>query len=185
MKVSSVIDGTAAERAYIQKGDIITALDGVRVHSHSELVRERDKHEPGDYFTLTVISGGSTIDIEAQFDDCPKDEAPVVEEEIIIEETPEIQPTLNNNVLQLQSFDAYPNPTYGAVNVRFQGEAVPTKVKVIDVTGKVVYQEDVDDFDGIYNRDLNLENVTPGALIVNIQQGSKMFSKSLILLPRA
>lgn len=186
MKVSSVIDGTAAERAYIQKGDIITALDGVATRSHSELVRERDKHEPGDYFTLTIISGGSTIDIEAQFDECPTDEVPVIEEEILTEEAPEIniKPTIDNT-LQLESFDAYPNPTYGAVNMRFRGEAVPTKVKIIDVTGKTVYSEDVPSFDGVYNRDLNLDNATPGALVIYIQQGNRMFTKSLILLPRA
>lgn len=184
MKVSSVIKGTAAERAYIQPGDIITALDGVATRSHGELVRERDKHEPGDYFTLTIISGGSKIDIEAQFDDCPKDEKPVIEEEILTEEIPEIQPTIDNT-LQLESFDAYPNPTYGAVNVRFRGAAVPTKVKIVDVTGKTVYTEDVPDFDGAYSRDLNLENATPGALIVYIQQGQRGLTKSLILLPKA
>jgi len=184
MKVSSVIDGTAAERSYIQPGDIITALDGVSTPSHSALVRERDKHEPGDYFTLTIISGESTIDVEAQFDDCPTDEEPVIEEEIITQEIPQIQPTINNN-LQLESFDAYPNPTYGAVNIRFQGEAVATKVKIVDVTGKTVYEEDVPNFDGVYNRDLNLEKATHGALIVYVQQGHKMFTKSLILLPKA
>ncbi len=187
MKISSVLKGTSAERAYLQQGDIITALDGVPTRSHSELVRERDKHEPGDYYTLTIISAGSTIDIEAQFDECPKDE-PVVEEEILTEETPEVQPEIQpeiDNTLQLESFDAFPNPTYGAVNIRFQGSAVPTKVRIIDVTGKTVFQDDIGNFDGIYNRDLNLENATPGALIVNIQQGNKMFSKSLILLPRA
>ncbi len=184
MKVSRVIDGTAAERSFIQAGDIITALDGVPVHSHNELVRERDKHEPGDYFTLTIISSGSTIDVEAQFDDCPTDEEPVVEEEIIVEEIPEIQPTLDNS-LQIESFDAYPNPTYGAVNIQFQGEAVSTKVRIVDVTGKTVFSDDIENFDGFYNRDLILENATPGALIVHIQQGQRAFSKSLILLPKA
>ena len=184
MKVSSVIKGTSAERAYIQPGDIITALDGVSTRSHSELVRERDKHEPGDYYTLTIISGGSTIDIDAQFDECPKDEEPEIEEEVITEEIPQIQPSISNT-LQLESFDAYPNPTYGAVNIRFQGEAVPTNIKIIDVTGKTVYSEDVPNFDGIYNRDLVLENATPGALIVHVQQGQRAFSKSLILLPKA
>lgn len=184
MKVRSVIEGTAAERSYIQPGDVITALDGVPTRSHQELVRERDKHEPGDYFTLTIINNGQAIDIEAQFDDCPEDEVPAPDEETPVEEIPEITPSIDNT-LQLESFDAFPNPTYGAVNMRFQGEAVPTIVMIIDVNGKTVFREEVKNFDGIYNRDVNLENVAPGALIVNIQQGRQMFSKSLILLPRA
>ena len=90
------------------------------------------------------------------------------------------------NTLELNDYNAFPNPTYGQFNLRFQADPVPTRVRVIDVNGKVVYNQVINQFDGIYNDQINLSaKATPGTLFVQILQGQKVVSKKIVLVPRA
>lgn len=188
--ITRVIPGTSAEAAELQEGDIITALDGVPVGTHNEIVYERDKHDPGDWYTLTLIRDGETIDVEAQFKSCDKEdekeeiiEEVVVEEEVVDEELPA---TIKiDRELKLEAWNAFPNPTFGQLNVRFQGEAVPTSFRIIDAVGKVIYQEDMPQFDGFYNKELSFPDATPGSIFLQVQQGERAVVKKVVLLNRA
>ena len=188
VRVTGVINGTPASETNLERGDYITALDGIAVHSHKELLSERNKHNPGDRFLITYTRDGVESDEIAYFKDCPKETTPVVED--LIEETPPVvempeitQPT--DNTLNIEGLDAYPNPTYGDVKLDFQAEAIPTTVRVVDIQGRVIFQETLNNFDGKYNRDLDLSDGTPGVLSINITQGGKVFTKNIVLLARA
>ncbi|TGB08902.1 S1C family serine protease, partial [Streptomyces palmae] len=54
----AVNPGGPGDRAGIEPGDVITAVDGVRVHSGSELIVKIRSHRPGDRLRLTVERGG-------------------------------------------------------------------------------------------------------------------------------
>ncbi|MBI5915703.1 MAG: PDZ domain-containing protein [Bacteroidetes bacterium] len=183
--VSGIIPGWPAEAAGLQAGDRITALDGVPVNTHNELVIERDKHKSGEFFTINYLRNGQPGEVEAQFKVCPKDEVapPVVEEQVV--ETPKPAVQLIDNTLQLQELNAYPNPTLGDLNVTFRGEAMPTTVTITDVNGKVVHNESLPNFDGYYNRDLNVSKGAPGTLLLTIRQDGKVVTTPVILLNRA
>ena len=135
VKITGVIDDTPAHEAKLLKGDYITAIDGIEVHSHNELLAERNKHNPGDRFLVTYTRGGVEYDVTATFKDCPQ---PVKEQpKQIIEEQQEEAPivevpvvTPSNNSLKVEGMDAYPNPTYGDVTLRFKAEAKPTTVRI-------------------------------------------------------
>jgi hypothetical protein len=160
-------------------------MDGINVNSFNELLVERNKHQPGDDFVLTILREGNPMIVEAQFLTCDQtEEAPIEEiiEPTIIQDAP-VQ--LIENGLQLEELSAFPNPTYGKFTLRFQGEAVPTKVRVTDITGRMIYSENLNSFDGMYNRELQIDNATPGNMIVTVQQGSKVISEQVLLLPRA
>ena len=191
VKVTGVIDKTPASEANLERGDYITALDGIAVHTHKELLRERNKHNPGDRFLITYTRNGQEFDEVAYFKDCPK---PTVKDETIveeiIEETPPVveAPQINqpsDNTLKVEGMSAYPNPTYGDVKLNFQAEALPTNVRIVDIQGRVLFQEALNNFDGNYNRDLNVSNGTPGVLAITITQGGKVFTKNIVLLARA
>lgn len=191
VKVSGVINETPASISGVQKGDLIVALDDIYVNSHAELLRERNKHNPGDYFTLTVFREGQELDIDAQFLDCDEETEEIIEE-IEVEEVPGSdgglleQPSIDiNNTLDLEDYRAFPNPTYGEVNVSFIAEAVATDLQIVDATGKVIYQEDLPFFDGQYNKEIDLSNGTPGVIIINIRQGDKIVAKKVVLMARA
>lgn len=55
---------SAAEKAGIKIGDVITGIDGVPVETIEELNREKEKHKAGDVVTLTVIREDDTIKIK-------------------------------------------------------------------------------------------------------------------------
>lgn len=197
--VSNIIGDTPAEKYGIKAGDVITSFDGVTVNSFGELLRERNKHEAGDWFKVKVEREGQFTEITAQFKDCDQEieeeliieeveeeVLPVITETIVPKEEPALPETVIDNTLELNDYQAFPNPTYGQFNLRFSSEAVPTLVRVVDVNGKVVYKENINQFDGYYNKPINLlNNAAPGTLILQIIQGQKVRSEKIVLVPRA
>ncbi|MER6348503.1 trypsin-like peptidase domain-containing protein [Streptomyces sp. NPDC001595] len=55
---SAVTAGGPGDRAGIEPGDVITAVDGQRVHSGEELIVKTRAHRPGDRLELTVLRDG-------------------------------------------------------------------------------------------------------------------------------
>lgn len=190
VRISGVIDGTPAKAGNLQSGDIITALDDQPVHSNAELVIERNKHQPGDQFRMTVLRDGNTFEVEATFKACPKDkETPVPVTPEVVElgkvntETPQVLVS-PETTLELDAFDAYPNPTLGPVNIQFEAKAVPTTIRITDISGKMVYNNQLKQFSGTFNEQINLDGNSPGIYTVSIQQEGKVFVKKIILLSR-
>lgn len=184
IKVSDVIEGTSAEAAGVQDGDVILAMDGIAVNSFAELLTERNKHQPGEAFVLTVQRNEQVLDIEAQFQKCGDSEE--VSEEAQPETPVEIpaSPSIDNT-LELIEFAAYPNPTVGNLNIRFTSEAAPIEVSISDVSGRILFRDVVDDFDGNYSKEVNVHKGTPGALSLQIMQNGQLLTKQIILLNRA
>ena len=61
--VEDVIAGYPAEESGIKAGDIITAVDGIKVESPFELVAQILRFEPGDSVTISVDRDGQSIDL--------------------------------------------------------------------------------------------------------------------------
>jgi putative serine protease PepD len=59
-KVGEVASGAPADKAGLQTGDVITAVDGSTVTSSDQLVAALAAHSPGDQVELRVVRGGST-----------------------------------------------------------------------------------------------------------------------------
>ena len=76
-------DGPAAA-AGIQKGDIITAVDGDAVASADGLIIELREHEVGDKVTMTVVRGKDEVEVEVELG---SDEALQAEQEDVSQDT--------------------------------------------------------------------------------------------------
>lgn len=189
VRVSGIIHDTPAEKYQVQSGDVILAMDGVPVNTFNELLTERNKHQPGEAFVLTVFRNGEIQDIDAKFNTCDQEETsleePVEEAIVLLEDQQADLPELELPTLQLEAYSAFPNPTYGALNVAFEAPAVPTTLVITDLAGKVVYQENLNQFDGQYAKELDLRNITPGVLFLTVQQADKRWTEKVILLARA
>ncbi|MEU8435066.1 trypsin-like peptidase domain-containing protein [Streptomyces sp. NPDC029216] len=61
----AVVAGGPGARAGIRPGDVITKVDGVRVHGGDELIIKIRAHRPGDHLSLTVLREGQerTLDV--------------------------------------------------------------------------------------------------------------------------
>jgi serine protease Do len=57
-KVETVTKGSAAEKAGLKKGDVITKLDDKAVYSQDEIAAEVKKHKPEDKLTVTFKRDG-------------------------------------------------------------------------------------------------------------------------------
>ncbi|MGC4944667.1 trypsin-like peptidase domain-containing protein [Streptomyces sp. DT224] len=60
---SPVTAGGPADKAGIEADDVITEVDGKRVHSGEELIVKIRSHRPGDRLQLTVTRGGKDLSI--------------------------------------------------------------------------------------------------------------------------
>ncbi len=69
--IQSTEHGGAANRAGIQKGDIVTHVGDTRVQSVTELTRALRDYEPGDTSTITVYRSGERHVLEITFDERP------------------------------------------------------------------------------------------------------------------
>ncbi|NJB86865.1 Do/DeqQ family serine protease [Lewinella marina] len=60
--VAEVMEGSAAQEAGIQSGDVIVAVDGVRTLRSSTLLEQLGRHRPGDQVTITAERDGKQRD---------------------------------------------------------------------------------------------------------------------------
>jgi hypothetical protein len=139
---------------------------------------------------------GEVQRVDARFLACEAEQPSQVEEELPLDGLPALPETEEESIddaapeegsrlLQLKNYKAFPVPSYGDVQVQFEAEAKPTTVQLIDATGKVIYTEQLNNFDGEYNKELNLREAASGNIILSIRQGDKTVAKTLLLLNRA
>lgn len=64
--ISDVIDGSAAKKAGLAQGQIITAIDDTKVSTMQELKEQINKHEIGDKVTLTVQNTQNSEYVESK-----------------------------------------------------------------------------------------------------------------------
>lgn len=67
--VKTVIKGTPAEKAGMEPGDVVTAIDGQRVDGSSKLRLIVSGRKPGTAVNLTVLRDGKTVPVTATLDE--------------------------------------------------------------------------------------------------------------------
>ena len=67
--VMGVTEGGAADKAGVQRGDIILNFDGVEVNTNADLNAQRDKHKAGDTVKMEIDRGGERMTIEITLDE--------------------------------------------------------------------------------------------------------------------
>jgi len=85
------------------------------------------------------------------------------------------------NDLKLETIKVFPNPSEGQVNVSFQGPKGQVEVRVTDINGKVIFSEVLNQLDGVYNMQLDLNKAAKGNLILSILQGEKVYNERISL----
>ncbi|MBD5139195.1 MAG: trypsin-like serine protease [Ruminococcus sp.] len=72
--VASVEEGSCADIAGIEEGDVIIAADGKDIEDFDALVAAKNSHQPGETMTVTLARSDGNIDLEIILDEAPKDE---------------------------------------------------------------------------------------------------------------
>ncbi|MEZ5196260.1 MAG: T9SS type A sorting domain-containing protein [Bacteroidales bacterium] len=93
-----------------------------------------------------------------------------------------VAPASDENKLEVESLKFYPNPTDGKFNLKFNiAEKGTTEVKIYDLNGKEVYREKLKNFEGQYEKEIDLTGEQKGTYFLHIQQGEKISTKKIIL----
>jgi len=83
--------------------------------------------------------------------------------------------------LKLNEFRAFPNPTQGLVTIEFTTEPVATTVSFFDLSGRQLFREELNAFDGRYNQQFDLTAYSKGTIIVHIQQADQVFTEQVLV----
>jgi serine protease Do len=82
--VQDVVEGGAAEKAGIKKGDVILQINGMPVNSKSELLEIVAQHSPGDKLATSVERDGKPVEISITLENENQTMAIVKDDKIII-----------------------------------------------------------------------------------------------------
>jgi putative serine protease PepD len=69
--VEQLTPGGGAEKAGVQVGDIVTAVDGQPITTMDDLILQIRRHTPGEQATLTILRGGKTTQFKVTVGDRP------------------------------------------------------------------------------------------------------------------
>jgi putative serine protease PepD len=67
-EIDSVVDGTPADDAGLEEGDVIVAVEGTRVTDGIALIVSIRSHQPGETITFTVVRDGDEREVEVTLD---------------------------------------------------------------------------------------------------------------------
>ena len=83
--------------------------------------------------------------------------------------------------LQLETLDIFPNPTDSKLTVQFKAPAGPLNVRIVDLNGKEIVNDERNDFNGDYQETFDLSNQAKGTFILMITQDGQVFTEKIIL----
>jgi|GEM_PF-50815 len=67
----TVLQGSPADKAGLQPGDIITKVNGTAINQSTSLTSLLDKQQVGDKITLTIVRGGKTQNVDVTLEAAP------------------------------------------------------------------------------------------------------------------
>lgn len=100
--VERVEEGSCAEKAGVQKGDIITSIGGTTVESYNELALALRRHRAGEEIELTVYREGDIKTLKGVLDEKPAEPAPQEEPE-----EPQVQQYSGGDAYRMDPFEFF------------------------------------------------------------------------------
>ena len=87
-----------------------------------------------------------------------------------------------DNSLQVEGLNFYPNPTDGRFILRFDTpETGDVDIRIVDMNGRPVYQEELMDFTGTYEKKIDISGNASGIYFLNLGQNDKYLNKKIVL----
>lgn len=197
--INSLIRGGGAEDSGLQEGDALIAIEDEYVNSYNDLLDVLSRYVPGEDVNVTYKRGDQEANVVVTLKawrqmptmantwranvTCDEKKDELLETEVIKEtnSAPVIPTPMFDNTLQVQDFSVFPNPSEGKFRVQFNSTAEPLSVRVTDLTGKVIYRDNLTKFDGIFNDQINVKKYGPGSYVLTIEQNNKVYAEQIIV----
>jgi hypothetical protein len=83
--------------------------------------------------------------------------------------------------LVLKSLNYYPNPNEGEFTLTFTSSKKPVIVRILDMKGNLKMEENMEDFNGTFNKVLNVKSFDKGSYLLQVFQQDKVLNRKLVL----
>ncbi len=188
--INRIIDQGPAQLAGLKEGDIIKKVGEFDVNDFSSLFFALGNFRPGEEVVVRFERDGNILTTKATLKewtqipgyeykartDCGEPDAPVSS---LRDETdgptsvPSLQP------LELQDAQIYPNPTDGVFALSFSTDPGQINVSICDANGKEIFRDVDTQFQGHYNRQIDLKGMPQGNYIITVSQGDKVYTRQI------
>jgi len=89
---------------------------------------------------------------------------------------------ITDGKLNAEDIKFYPNPSDGKFNLSFSlAEKGDTEIKILSIDGKSIYEENLKNFTGTFDREIDISSQPKGVYFVRIQQGEHAQIKKVVL----
>ena len=112
----------------------------------------------------------------------------IVRKIIISDASPEEKAKLNktsgssDEKLRMSEMKFFPNPNNGKFNLAFNlEEKGNAEITIMDLEGKLIYSEKLNDFSGAYQKEIDISSNPKGIYFVKVQQGDHSQLKKIVL----
>ncbi len=183
--IENTMKSLGAENAGIQRGDIITSIDGIAIKNYNQLRREITKHVPGERVAVTYKRNNEdkTVYVLLSSQAETKPEIVTSLQKQCAENTlpkagiqQETAPNTDNGV------SVYPNPTFGLSTIRFTSQtADPLSVTVTNIEGREVMTMNHPATIGAVEIPLDVTELSAGMYLVNIIQNGQTFTERIVV----
>ncbi len=189
VKVGDVIDGSGADLAGIKKGDLILEVAGAQITEDHSVIDALSPFSPNDEVEIKISRNGQIQTLTATLGGRPASNTSTSKRVIIkkiktddsgdesIESKGSFAP---ERTLQLQDFEAFPNPNDGLLRLRLKADSAPLTVKLTDMEGKELYTRDIKNFKGNLDEEIDISIYPKGTLLLLIEQQGKVFTEKVV-----
>lgn len=171
VKIVSVVEGTQAEKMGIQAGDIIHSINGVNMEHQRFMVDWVSAQNAGEKVKIELTRDGKTRTITGKLG---HKEVKTVTETICCDS--------NLKSLKVSRVNVYPNPSDGNFSLSFKGKDSSYEVKLMDVTGNIVYNNTLNATGRSVNEQISLTNVSQGDYILFIEKDGKTHQEKVVIV---
>lgn len=196
VRITRVVNNTPADRYGLEDDDIIIEIGGKRTPNYATLSKVLSSFSPNERVTIkfmrdgdreseNVVLGEKSVEKWVWKEKIKTQEIDV---DVILKTFPNKQEgaTLKrfyeNPTLDMDDYLLYPNPNEGSFRLRFSPEDEgPIRIKVYNANGQIVYQEQLTDFDGTYDKEIDISDNAKGIYLLQITQNSRGMAKRVVV----
>lgn len=179
VQVVDIIEGSAAEAAGFQVNDIITVVNDFEIYSACDMTTAVGQTKVGDLVDIDFLRNDENQTLQPTLGYRLLKRLswkPSCEENSI---------ALDNGTatdMQQAKLSVFPNPTKGIAQVSYTAtNQAAVQMNLTDLTGKIIFSQQLSDFDGFYLEQMDLTAYPEGIYFLNIIQDGVVQTEKIVL----
>ncbi len=175
-----VIDGSAANEASLEAGDVISYINDKEIRSVCDLKVAVAKLEIGEQIQVTY--DGHADNQKQDVIVGARDQHLVTWKTCAVATaTVDVQQNITS-LSNTAAFEMFPNPSNGVSTLTFENASKgKLNIKIYDLQGRLISDQDKLDFDGYYQEDINISGQPAGIYLVEMSLNGEKFTKELVI----